>query len=927
MSTDHMHCMDAEQLLGWILSDLEKGSALGIVKELFFIPRGEDPFRLERYGVTLETPIGVAAGPHTQMAQNIVAAWLCGARYMELKTVQVLDQIAVTKPCIDMKEEGYNCEWSQELSLDESYGEYLKAWVLIHILHDRLGFHGSPGMIFNMSAGYGMEGILSPTVQRFLDRMQDCAADVEAIKRTLSALYPRAGEVSIPGSMSDSLTISCMHGCPPEEVEKIALYFLKERKLHTTLKMNPTLLGPECVRGILNKTLGYPIEVPDIAFAHDLPYDKSLDILKACREAASHLGLKFGVKLTNTLETTNTGKALPASESMVYMSGRPLHPLAITLAKRLQKDFAGDLDISFCAGVDALNVAETLACGLAPVTVCSDLLKPGGYGRLAQYLARLRAAMKESGADSLAKFVESRAGVPDYGNATLKNLDAYATAVTTERTRYAKAAVVNTGVKTSRPLPILDCAFAPCMSACPAGQHIPAYLARAATGDMDGSLAVILRTNPFPNVLGKLCNQACRNKCVRQQYDEPLRIRDVKGCAAALGSFLPVSGAYTGHKAAVVGAGPAGLSCAHFLALAGCSVEVFEASGKVGGTVLGKMAREAERIARDVDSLLALGVRLHTGHIVDEPALAALCAKNDAVYLATGAEHEKYGSLREPAVVVGQKSNVFKQKLPENDSRGMVVPSLAASVGEGRRAATAILGWLGILPERKGHPSARLDLPALRRKQAFVEWSPGKITEKNAADEAARCLWCDRYCGLCVSVCPNRANLLISVGERSWPIQEAVATDGGARLVTLAENHLRQPWQVLNIGDFCNECGNCVAFCPSSGAPYKDKKRLHLSSASFAADRNGFIRRFPGYFEGKNQGEWWKLTLNDELATYEDAQVRVVLNTSSLAALEADIKTDAPAVSLVRAVEAALFCSLVNDSSALPPFSSVPEYR
>ena len=80
MTTDHMHGMDADRLLSWILEDLRQGSALGIVRDLFFTPKKNDPFRMKRYGIELETPLGAAAGPHTQMAQNIIAAWLCGAR-------------------------------------------------------------------------------------------------------------------------------------------------------------------------------------------------------------------------------------------------------------------------------------------------------------------------------------------------------------------------------------------------------------------------------------------------------------------------------------------------------------------------------------------------------------------------------------------------------------------------------------------------------------------------------------------------------------------------------------------------------------------------------------------------------------------------------------------------------------------------------
>ena len=145
--------------------DLPNKQLFGIDRELFFMPKPDDPFRMERYGKVLETPLGVAAGPHTQLAQNILSAWLCGARYIELKTVQVLDELNVAKPCIDMADEGYNCEWSQELKLDQSFEEYLKAFVLLYVLRDMLNLPveaepgKGPGFIFNMSAGYNLEGI------------------------------------------------------------------------------------------------------------------------------------------------------------------------------------------------------------------------------------------------------------------------------------------------------------------------------------------------------------------------------------------------------------------------------------------------------------------------------------------------------------------------------------------------------------------------------------------------------------------------------------------------------------------------------------------------------------------------------------------------------------------------------------------------
>ena len=85
------------QLFEWVFAELEScGSIFGIPKRHFFVPSPGDPFRTAAFGHPLETPYGPASGPHTQMAQNIVAAWLCGARYIELKTVQTIDELKVS---------------------------------------------------------------------------------------------------------------------------------------------------------------------------------------------------------------------------------------------------------------------------------------------------------------------------------------------------------------------------------------------------------------------------------------------------------------------------------------------------------------------------------------------------------------------------------------------------------------------------------------------------------------------------------------------------------------------------------------------------------------------------------------------------------------------------------------------------------------
>ena len=224
-------------------------SIFGIPRELFYKPSPKDPFRLSRFGKLLENPLGVAAGPHTQLAQNIVAAWLCGARYIELKTVQTLDDLDISKPCIDMQDEGYNCEWSQELKIRQSFDQYLDAWILIHILKHLI--HGDdftePGTIFNMSVGYNLEGIKKENVQWFLNKMRDASDEIRERSEHLKFMYPEISEININPCISDNVTLSTMHGCPPDEIEKIGLYLIKEKKLHTTIKLNPTLLGKEQV--------------------------------------------------------------------------------------------------------------------------------------------------------------------------------------------------------------------------------------------------------------------------------------------------------------------------------------------------------------------------------------------------------------------------------------------------------------------------------------------------------------------------------------------------------------------------------------------------------------------------------------------------------------------------------------------------------
>jgi len=278
-----------EKLLSIITFEYqERKEIFGLPEELFFNRSDHFELSMDIFGQHLFTPIGVAAGPHTQMAQNIISAWLCGASYIELKTIQTLDELEISKPCIDMQDEGYNCEWSQELRISESFEEYLKAWIIIHLLRQKFGWDKQQkrGFVFNMSIGYNFDGIQKENVQWFLKNMSDCSKQKKQMINDLLPLYPDLASIDIPNCISNNITLSTMHGCPPDEIEKIGYYLLKEKKLHTLIKLNPTLLGRDELRDILNNKLQFKNKIPDIAFDHDLKYADALGIIQRMQQTA-----------------------------------------------------------------------------------------------------------------------------------------------------------------------------------------------------------------------------------------------------------------------------------------------------------------------------------------------------------------------------------------------------------------------------------------------------------------------------------------------------------------------------------------------------------------------------------------------------------------------------------------------------------------
>jgi putative selenate reductase len=462
--------------------ELERGRRLfGLPRRSFWTGAAGLDLSIALPGGRAATPLGPAAGPHTQLANNLVVAWLAGARVLELKTVQVNDRLEIPRPCIDAEDVGYNVEWSQELTLEDSARQYAWGWLLIHALHAR-GLAGDPAAPpdtrFEASVGYDLAGVRSPGVTRFLERMTDARALLAEARAAVDPRDRALAAVEAPARIVDGVTLSTFHGCPPEEIERIAEHLMQAHGLHVVLKLNPTLLGFEAIETLVRGRLGYAeVTLDRAAFDADLGWDAALGLFERLGGTAARLGLTLGAKFTNTLVVRNTRGVLAGDA--VYLSGAPLHPVAVTLAARFAAATGGRFPLSFSAGLTAENVADTLACGFAPVTTCTDLLRPTGYRRLPRVLKALAAALERAGVASLPAFVLARAGhdrarTGDPGAvraAALANLAAYAARVADDPA-YAAAAHRGTVPKRGT-LGMIDCASCNnCVLVCPNGAFL-----------------------------------------------------------------------------------------------------------------------------------------------------------------------------------------------------------------------------------------------------------------------------------------------------------------------------------------------------------------------------------------------------------------------------------------------------------------------
>lgn len=419
------------------------GAVFGLPRAAVWTPDPAKDLSIPHFGQRMGTPLGPASGPHTQLAQNLVVCWLGGARFLELKTVQVLDELMLPRPCIHVPHVGWNVEWSQELRVEESAREYVKGWLLVHQAAAALGL--APDVVFDLSLGYDLAGVSGPKIAAYVASLRDASALFQELRDELAV------PVDAPTEVSRSVTLSTFHGCPAAEIEAIARHCMETYGLDTIVKLNPTLLGLDGVRTLLHDRLGYTdVQLDPHAFEKDLRWAQLQEMVPRLQEVAARAGVGFGVKFSNTLVCRSPEPPFPDGE--MYLSGPPLHVLAATLAGRFLAEFP-DVPVSFSAGVDVGNFADVVRTGIAPVTTCTDLLKGKGYAKLCAYLRDL----------------EGKLPGPDLASFVTRDVSSYSATVV-DNPRYARAANRVPPKKVGSTLVLLDCLSCDkCIPVCPNG--------------------------------------------------------------------------------------------------------------------------------------------------------------------------------------------------------------------------------------------------------------------------------------------------------------------------------------------------------------------------------------------------------------------------------------------------------------------------
>lgn len=185
--------------------------------------------------------------------------------------------------------------------------------------------------------------------------------------------------------------------------------------------------------------------------------------------------------------------------------------------------------------------------------------------------------------------------------------------------------------------------YAPCQHACPLSQDAPSYIAYIAKGEFDKAAEVILKDNPFPSILSRVCNHLCEVRCRSGEGGEPIAIRALKRFVTDNAKYPPLQiPQKNGNKVAIVGSGPGGMAAAYYLAQKGYDVTIFEALPTLGGmmrTGIPEYRLPREILDAEIDRVKSLGVTIKTNTTIGKDITIDDLFKQDfkAVFISTGA--------------------------------------------------------------------------------------------------------------------------------------------------------------------------------------------------------------------------------------------------------------------------------------------------
>ncbi len=697
----------------------------------------------------LDLTLGTAPGPHGLLAQNLVCAYVAGARFLSLAPV------GAAAPEMTVGSDGLcrRRERSGALSLRQTTAEAVKGSVLIQLLCREQGLD-SRGAVFSMALPGDKAYLERKDVQEYLDTMAD-ASRAEVWKDSVTAAKGLAGRFN-------NLHRSELDDLDPH-ISNVA---------RVTLPPSGALDGVELLTG-----RGVHVFVRfDLSAGEDPQLPALLTSLQALAKAAEAKGVFVGVEVSGS-KNVGDGEAL---------SGPAMAPATLRLAAKIAALCPG-LPMSYAGGADQLNVARIAAQGFLTVSVCTTLLKPGGYLRLRQ-MARTLAALRAEG-----ERVE-----PDSLLALADKLEGEA--------HYQKKDVPPRPRKRGR-VPVADCFTAPCQGGCPFGEDIPGALRLMSDGRFRDALHVILDRNPLPHMTGAFCHQPCRERCTRVFYDEAVVTRDAEAlCANAawedMLTRMEKPEPLVGQRVAVLGGGASGMAAAFLFARRGVPVTLFESGEKLGGALRRKGGEAAEAIDADAQLLDVMEVDIRLGGSVPAPARLLKTGYShvvDAREVPAEPDGDDQLSLDEGDDGVSEDDGARIFRLGDGGD------DLPGAIAMAHRVVDGLLGPAKPYP----HPAGRRG-GAMGKKGKV--WLPSE-----AGEECHRCLECATVCECCVDVCPNRANVPITVLTKRRP-------------------------QILHLDALCHSCGLCASFCPYEGAPYQDKFTLFETTEAFTkSDNDGFV--------------------------------------------------------------------------------------